>query len=93
LPVLVVLEMGLSLVQAVSRTECDGFHLRSIDPLNVLWNPAEGEIKLLNIGASLGIPSYQCGVPGCPVSSSRDEIGPNTATYQLGLLLFQLVRT
>ena len=91
LPVSVVLEIGLSLVQAISKTKCDDFHFRSVDPLNVLWNPA-GEIKLLNIGASLGIPRYQCGVPECTVSSSRDEIGPSTATYHLGLLLLQLVR-
>ncbi len=91
LPVSVVLEMGLSLVQVISETKCDDFHLRSVDPLNVLWN-STGKIKLLNIGASLGIPSYQCGVPECRVSSSRDEIGPSTATYHLGLLLLQLVR-
>ena len=91
LPISVVLELGLSLIQAISKTKCDNFHLQSVDPLNVLWNP-DGEIKLLNIGASLGIPSYQCSVPECPVSSSRDEIGPSTATYHLGLLLLQLVR-
>jgi retron-type reverse transcriptase/serine/threonine protein kinase len=91
LPMSVVLEIGLSLVQAISKTKCDKFHLHSIDPLNVLWNPT-GEIKLLNLGASLGISSYQCGVPECPVPSSRDEIGPSTATYHLGLLLLQLVR-
>ncbi|HUV89790.1 MAG TPA: hypothetical protein VMY80_09060, partial [Anaerolineae bacterium] len=61
------------------------------DPLNVLWSPT-GEIKLLNIGASLGIPSYQCGIPGCPVPASRDEVGPSAATYYLGLLLLQLTR-
>ena len=91
LPVPIVLELGLSLVQALSKTQRSSFHLRSIDPLNVLWNPT-GEIKLLNVGASLGIASYQCGIPRCPAPSDRDEIGPTTTTYHLGLLLLQLLR-
>jgi serine/threonine protein kinase len=91
-PMSVVLDIALSLAKAISKTDYNGFRLQSIDPLNVLWNPAGREIKLLNIGASLGIPSYQCGIAECPDSFSRDEIGPSTATYHLGLLLFQLLR-
>jgi RNA-directed DNA polymerase len=91
-PISVVLDIALSLAEAISKTDYNGFHLQSIDPLNVLWNPAGRKIKLLNIGASLGIPNYQCGIAECPDSCSRDEIGPSTATYHLGLLLFQLLR-
>ncbi len=91
LPPQVTVDIGVALARAIAATDRGDFHLRSIDPLNILWNPI-GELRFMNIGASLGIPAYECGIDGCPVPSIRDEIGPTAAAYHLGLLLLQLLR-
>lgn len=92
LPISIILQLALSLVDAISQAEHASVRVASIDPLNVLWNPASGDVMFLNVGSSLGIPAYQCGIPGCPEPFSRDEMGPNTSTYHLGLLLLQLTK-
>ena len=91
LPHINIFKLGSLLIQFVIETKKNGFSIKSIDPLNTLWNPTKETIGFLNIGSSLGIASYQCGESGCLLPSSRDEIGDTTASYYIGLLLLQLL--
>ena len=86
-----VVKLSLALLEAMRRTSEGAARLVSVDPLDVLWSPAESRVMLLNLGSSLRIPTYQCGVPDCAEPYSLGEIGPSAATYSLGLLILQLL--
>jgi hypothetical protein len=67
-----------------------GFAFYNASPCNVLWNQA-GNIRLANIGSSLVIPKYVCGINNCNKSSIQSEIGHTTGGYFLGLLTLQIL--
>ena len=86
-----VVKLSLALLEALRQTGEGVAGAVSVDPLNVLWSPAESRVMLLNLGSSLRIPSYQCGVADCPEPYTLGEVGPSAASYSLGLLILQLL--
>ncbi len=82
-----------TLARMLADSNLDKLMITCVDPLNVLWNPlAQESIKLINVGASLSVTRYHCGIVGCREPATRPEIGNTTITYYIGLLLLQLLR-
>ena len=88
----VVFKISGFLANIIHSTQHGNFVVNSFDPLSIFWNPTDEKILILNIGASLGISKYQCGISGCTYNDSDTEIGITSASYHLGMLLLQMLK-
>jgi hypothetical protein len=86
-----VFSLGEKLLKFMSEIQRPDFHLHTIDPLSVLWNPLSGTAMLLGIGGNLGTGKYFCGIQGCKTPLGEDEVGISAAAYNFGLFIFQLL--
>jgi len=88
----IVFKIGACLANLIRSAQHGNFVINSFDPLSIFWNPTDEKILILNVGASLGISKYQCGISGCTYDDSDTEIGITSASYHLGMLLLQMLK-